>query len=166
MSRLLCVTVAVGLSHCALALLAVLGIGALAGMMELQLAGAQPMSWLWVGLGMALLVTGLRRRRRERAGDESGGRIAGVMAWLWFLGFVVGPCEWLWPLAFPALQAHGVGGLLLVTAVYAAATVTAMVAAVAVGMAATARWRPTAGGAQAALGALLMVSGGVVLVGL
>lgn len=164
--RSLCVTAVVGLAHCALALLVVLGVGFFAGMIDVQLAGASSLSWLWVGLGLALLVTGLRRRRRGgEANDRRAPAGVGVVRWLWLVGFVLGPCEWLWPFALPALRDHGLSGALLVTVGFTAATIVAMGAAVVVGLAATARWRPSPGGAQAALGALLAASGTFVLLG-
>ena len=163
--RAMLVTAVVGLAHCLLALPVVFAASATASVLDLQLTAAQPLAWLGIGLGLALLVTAVRRRR------AGGGEIEPVRShrrvrWLWLAAFVLGPCEWLWPCAMPALQAHGAGGLLLVTAAYTAATIAAMVAAVAVGMTAAVRWRPAPAAAQAVLGGVLMASGGVVLLGL
>ena len=163
--RALAVTALLGVVHCALALIVVFGASSAVGVLGWQVAAATPLAWLCVGLGAAVLVAALRSARARRDEPLAGTSRRWVRG-LWFALFVLGPCEWLWPCALPALQGHGVGGLLWVSAAYTLATVFAMTAAVAVGMTAAARWNPRPAAAQAVLGALLMVSGGVVLVGL
>jgi len=165
LSRALSVTAALGVAHCALGLILVLGAGSVAGLLELQLAGANPLALLWVGLGAAVLVSAWRWHRAGDGADDGRSRPGRAVRWLWFVGFVLGPCEWLWPFALPALDGHGVVGLMAVAGAYTAATVFAMTAAVAVGLGLGRRWHPGPIAARAAMGVALVVSGGFVLSG-
>ena len=68
------VLIALGVAHCALGLILVLGAGSVAGLLELQLAGANPLALLWVGLGAAVLVSAWRWHRAGDGADDGRSR--------------------------------------------------------------------------------------------
>ncbi len=148
-------TVALGMLHCATSAgLAFAGWYAAqwAGVLELfRDHGTQVAAVLLVGVGVAMVVGAVRRRRS-----------AGARRWI-AVAFAVGPCEWLIPAIGTAAATHGAGGALAVCAVFTAATVGTMVLAVAGTLAATARLRSplpagqVAGGAIALCGLLMLV---------
>ena len=127
--RLVGATVGLGLIHCAVSALLVVGLMSLWGSVAsdtLVDAMATTSAWLMVGTGVALMVAAWRRRR---IGPPRDGR-AGLV--LLSLVFLVGPCEWLIPCALSAGAEHGLWGALGVCAVYTLCTVSTMVTAVTV----------------------------------
>lgn len=86
--------------------------------------------WLLFGFGLAYAVWGLRRATRERAHHEHGTRSA-MTPWVLFLIFAFGPCEVLIPMLMVPSAELGTGGLIVVTAVFTAATLVTMLAVVA-----------------------------------
>lgn len=157
-SRTLLVTGLCGLGHVlGSVVLGVLGIslGLAVGRIEaLEGVRGDMAAWLLISFGLVYLVWGLRRALRGRVHghahrhldgtvhthdhahhhehahpheDRSGGR---VTPWALFIIFVLGPCEPLIPiLMYPAAR-HNVGGLALVTAIFAVATIGTMLAVV------------------------------------
>jgi hypothetical protein len=156
-TRALVWTAVFGIAHCATTVAAVAVAGDAAGegsALRSDLAAA-----LLAGVGIALLLAALRRRR-------SAGRFAGGWTGLLFAAFAVGPCEWLVPALAGAFAEQGASGFLVVAASFTAATGATMVAAVAIALRALpaprareARWLAIAPGLAIAASGLAIAVG-------
>lgn len=130
-------------------------LGIVVGKLEfLESARGNMAAWLLMGFGIAYLVWGLRAAYKnkphrhlhfhtpgvehEHSHDHHAGHIhlhehpgqANITPWVLFIIFAFGPCEPLIPiLMYPAAQ-NSVLGMILVTAVFAAATIGTMLAVV------------------------------------
>ncbi len=127
------VTAGLGLLHCATGTALAIAVAvagrafALADVLDAQRNLA---AMLLIGLGVAMGLAHWRGSRRPARGTALGAL---------GLAFALGPCEWLVPAFTAAAAAGGFGSALLVAAAFTAATVATMLAAVAVGLAASAR---------------------------
>ena len=156
-SRTLVVTGLCGVGHVlGSVILGVLGIalGLAVGQVEaLEGVRGDMAAWLLISFGLVYLVWGLRKVNRDRMHvhahrhldgtlhthdhshhhehshphEDGGGKLT---PWALFIIFVLGPCEPLIPiLMYPAAR-HNIGGLVLVTTIFAAATIGTMLAIV------------------------------------
>ncbi len=149
-------------------------------------------AWLLLGFGLAYAAWGVRRalrggvhthahahadgtrhahdhdHAREHLHPHDSGAIAtATVGWTLFLIFAFGPCEPLIPLLFYPAATSGLGQVALVVAVFAAATVATMLAAVFAGLAVIprrpfpglARWEHAVAGAVVALCGAAMTAG-------
>lgn len=156
-SRTLAVTGLCGVGHVlGSVILGVLGItlGLAVGRVQaLEGVRGDMAAWLLISFGLVYLVWGLRRVHRGRLHAHAHRHLDGTLhthdhshhhehshphadgggkltPWALFIIFVLGPCEPLIPiLMYPAAR-HNVGGLILVTAIFAAATIGTMLAIV------------------------------------
>jgi hypothetical protein len=159
--RTLGVTAVAGLAHClasfVLVLVALWFLQTASAIEGLQALRGDIAAYLLVGLGFTLILAGLRRSRRKVTGPVS-------TVWL-LLVFVLGPCEWLVPGATAVVPVYGLLGALAVSLAFTAATVLTMVVTVGLGL----RLLPARGlfarHATTAAGALIALSGGLILLG-
>lgn len=195
LGRTLGVTAACGAGHVAASVgvaASVLALGwAVADATAFDVARGALAGWLLVGAGLAYLLWGVRRALRRRPHDHwhahDGGVVhrhehghqgahahvhdrerGGATPWVLFVVLVLGPCEALIPLLVVAGAEGGWTAAVLVGALFAAATLAAMLAVVAAGVAGLARlplgrfdrW------SHAAMGAALLACGLAVRFGL
>ncbi len=164
----------------------------LGGMEALQAVRGDLAAWLLLGFGLAYTAWGVRQAMRDRPHrhwhthpdgtvhehthvhraehghphEAAAGRR--ITPWVLFLILVLGPCEALIPLLMvPAAQGSW-SGVALVAAVFALATLAAMLAAVAVGSLGLARvdFQPAARHAHALAGLTMIACGAAIWLGL
>jgi len=146
--RTAAITLACGAGHVlSSVLLGAIGIAlglAVSRLEAVEAARGDMAAWLLIALGLLYFAWGLRRAVRRRHAHahahshahthaDPRGEPAGPSStpWVLFIVFVLGPCEPLIPLLMYPAATHSVGGLVLVTAVFAVATVGTMLAVVA-----------------------------------
>jgi nickel/cobalt exporter len=123
------VTVACGLGHVA-GSVAIGCVGLLIGAAALRLEMLETMrgdaaAWLFMGFGLAYLVSGLMWATRHAA-HENAAAATGWAPWLAFLVFAFGPCEPLIPLLLYPAATAGWGAVAMVVAAFTLATVGTM----------------------------------------
>lgn len=194
-ARTAAITTACGLAHVGSSVL--LGLGGVAlGTALLHLERVEALrgdlaAWLMLGFGLAYAAWGVRRARRggvhahphahadgtrhahdhdharEHLHPHDSGATTATVGWTLFLIFAFGPCEPLIPLLFYPAATSGLVQVALVVAVFAAATVATMLAAVFAGLAVDprrafpglARWEHAVAGAVVALCGVAMTAG-------
>jgi ABC-type nickel/cobalt efflux system permease component RcnA len=157
-TRTLLVTLLCGVGHVASSVvLGLVGIAlgiAVSRLEAVEAARGGIATWLLIGFGLAYTLWGLKRAWRgsphthlhvhedgsthehEHAHESTHahlhetGKAPGITPWVLFTVFVLGPCEPLIPILMYPAAAHSVWGLLVVTAVFAAATIGTMLVVV------------------------------------
>ena len=194
-TRMTAVTVACGLGHVlGSGLLGLVGIAlglAVGQMQAFESSRGTLAAWCLLGFGLAYSVWGLRRALRHRShgrwhvhedqsllhrhnGVPDGPRhthrrASDLTPWVLFVIFVFGPCEPLIPLLMYSAAIGNVSGAFEVWAVFAAVTITTMVALVLVAAAGMSVWPSKLrldGYAHALAGATLSLCGLAMLLGL
>lgn len=152
------ITVLCGMGH-VLSSVALGGLGIAAGVAvsrleSLESARGTMAAWLMIGFGLVYATWGMRRAWRGKSHTHTHAHATGALhvhehtherghvhvhdgksavsitPWVLFTLFVFGPCEVLIPLLMVPAAEESLGGLLLVTAVFAIVTISTMVAVV------------------------------------
>ncbi len=136
--RAMGITMLCGVAHCLASLVIVAAVlatlCAVGSTASLQVWRSDVAGMLLMGLGAALIIGGLRRKRSVELPVNQDSRGLRSFPWLLFLVFILGPCEWLIPAASTASASHGIWGAMVVSGVFTAVTISTMVASVALGL--------------------------------
>jgi len=163
---------------------------ALGRLVPIEAARGRIAAWLLLGFGLIYMVWGLKKARDGRPHrhchadgmlhDHGHGHLeaghahvhegkANITPWVLFTIFVLGPCEPLIPVLMYPAATHSAAGVFLIVAVFATATLVAMLSAVALahrGLSLVRAWSLERYTHALAGGALALCGGGMVFLGL